>query len=388
MRSRSILDLVEFVVFEVRSDGQVSARNTGAVKLLDALLNPEPRLQALFNKGTVPEVAQHLAAGEELYAELALKDGKVVSVKWQIIPVMTPEGEVLECVTANWDPVVGLMETFQKESLLFKELALNIIPRHIAGELINTRAVRPRAYRDCTILFTDVVAFSKLAYYLEPVTLVRKLNAYFSAYDDTMDRFGIEKIKTIGDSYMCASGLPMKKESHAVDGALAALHIMRLMKEIRSEPRVVGGFDLNNWDIRIGMHSGPCISGVVGNKKYFFDIWGHSVNVAARMESASEPGRINISAATHEQIQAFFDSSFRGLQEVKNIGEVGMFFLDRLKPEFSADAEGWTPNEAFYAAYCAHFNITATSRNLHVYPDGVQAFLGLKGKALAPGDEG
>lgn len=380
MRVRSILDLVEYAVFELRPDGSLTPRTPAAAKLLGVLADPSSPLLALLGQPSFEAVDALTRQSEETFADLRLADGRVVSVKWQFIPVNSVDGPYIHCMTANWEPVLGLMETFQKESLLFKELALNIIPRHIAGELINTRAVRPRAYRDCTILFTDVVAFSRLAYYLEPVSLVRKLNAYFSAYDDTMDRFGIEKIKTIGDSYMCASGLPVKKESHAVDGALAALRLMHLMKDIlRTEPRLVGNLDLNNWDIRVGLHSGPCISGVVGNKKYFFDIWGHSVNVASRMESASEPGRINVSEATHEQVHEFFDCTIRGLQEVKNIGEIRMFFLNRLKPEFSADEHGMVPNDRFHEAYCDRYRLSAGSRNLHVYPDTVQAWLKAQG---------
>ncbi|MCB9761463.1 MAG: adenylate/guanylate cyclase domain-containing protein [Alphaproteobacteria bacterium] len=372
---RTILDLVEYVVFEFRPDGELRPRNQAAAKLLAKLAAHHNPCVALFNVNTFAELLELSESTREFHADLALRGGKSLRLKWQLLRGETPDGPTLDCISANWDPVLDLMETFQKESLLFKELVLNIMPQHIAGELINTRAVRPRAYRDCTIMFTDVVRFSKLAYHIEPVTLVRKLNAYFSAYDTIMDRYGLEKIKTIGDSYMCASGLPRKKDSHAIDAALASLELMQLMLDRPNQPRLVDDMDLNNWDIRMGLHSGPCISGVVGHKKYFFDIWGHSVNVASRMESASEPGRINISESTWQQIEDYFEGTFRGSQEVRNIGQIRMYYLDRLKPEFSADEAGTAPNEAFYEAYCERFRLTAASRSLKLHPHGVQEFL-------------
>jgi len=141
-----------------------------------------------------------------------------------------------------------------------------------------------------------------------------------------MDDYGIEKIKTIGDSYMCASGLPVKKNSHSVDCCLAALKILYSMEETKKPGNIVDNIDLNNWSIRIGIHTGSCISGVVGVKKHRFDIWGDSVNIASRMQMSGVPGKINISESTYKEVKDFFNCSFRGNMEIKNIGSVGAYF--------------------------------------------------------------
>ena len=175
----------------------------------------------------------------------------------------------------------------------YKETLLNIIPAYIAEELVRSKTVHPKVYRHTTILFTDVVSFSRIARHLDPVSLIRKLNGYVTLHDRIMDEFGIEKIKTIGDSYMCVSGIPNKKKSHAVDCCLAALNLLNVLDEIKQEKKEVKGenLDLNNWTFRIGAHTGPCISGVIGYKKYSFDIWGDSVKARLRARSAKEEER-------------------------------------------------------------------------------------------------
>lgn len=375
MTPPSIFDLVDFVVFEMRQGEGVRAKNAPAEKMLSTLDPKYSAYEALFDCSGYDDLLLMSEQGRSFHSEVRLRNDGRMRLKWEIVRVDRADGLVMECVSANWDPVLDLVESFRTESLLFKELVLNIMPDHIAGELINTRAVRPRAYRDCTILFTDVVRFSKLTFYIEPVSLVRKLNEYFSIYDAIMDRYGLEKIKTIGDSYMCASGLPNRKDTHAVDAALAALDLNHRMNERSSPPRIVDGIDLNNWDIRVGMNSGPCISGVVGNKKYFFDIWGHAVNVAARMEEASEPGRINMSENTWIQVRDFFDCSFRGSHEIKHIGEIRMYFLERLAPEMTDDVFGVKPNSRFWDAYCERFELGSDSPNLELYPVGLREHL-------------
>ena len=128
------------------------------------------------------------------------------------------------------------------------------------------------------------------------------------------------------------------------------------MEKIRDRPeKIFEGLDLNNWSIRIGIHTGPCISGVVGFKKYTFDIWGDSVNIAARMEQAGAPGRINVSEDTAKEVRDFFACDYRGTQKIKNIGEKGMYFLNRISPELSDDEQGYFPNKRFNELYCDTF---------------------------------
>ena len=259
----------------------------------------------------------------------------------------------------------------------YKETLLNILPAYIADELVEKRAVHPKVYRHSTILFTDVVRFSRLAKHLDPVSLIRKLNSYVTLHDRIMDEFGIEKIKTIGDSYMCVSGIPNKKESHAVDCCLAALNLLNVLDEMKQDSKEVKGegLDLNNWMFRIGIHTGPCISGVIGYKKYTFDIWGDSVNVASRMEAAGEPGRINISETTYEEVKQLFDCTYRGTQEVEKIGPVNMYFLNRIRAPFSEDKVGFFPNQEFNKQYCRRFNVAKTSPLLTSLPHFIQNFV-------------
>jgi adenylate cyclase len=264
------------------------------------------------------------------------------------------------------------------ENRVYREIVLNILPEFVATKLVAGKPVRPKVYRKTTIMFTDVVSFSRIAVHLDPVALIHKLNHYFSIYDRVMEEFGIEKIKTIGDSYMCVSGVPSKKPSHAIDCCLAALNILHLMAKMREEERIVEGLDLNNWAIRIGIHTGPCISGVVGYKKYSFDIWGDSVNIAARMEESGEAGKINISESTFREVKDLFECPYRGQQRIGQIGPVGMYFLERLKPELSEDERGYFPNATFTRRYLERFASGESSEVRRALPDFIKNLLGVR----------
>ena len=259
----------------------------------------------------------------------------------------------------------------------YKETLLNILPAYIVEELVQKKSVQPKVYRHSTILFTDVVRFSRLAFHLDPVTLIRKLNSYVALHDRIMDEFGIEKIKTIGDSYMCVSGIPNKKKSHAVDCCLAALNLLNVLDEMKQDSKEVDGegLDLNNWSFRIGIHTGPCISGVIGYKKYTFDIWGDSVNIASRMETAGKPGKINISKDTYEEVKQLFDCTYRGTQEVEKIGPVNMYFLNRIRAPLSEDKSGFFPNQEFNRQYCQRFTVTKASPLLTSFPHFIQNYI-------------
>ena len=223
-----------------------------------------------------------------------------------------------------------------------EELLLNILPASIARELADKHKVEPRYYDSVTIGFTDFVGFTRNAGNTEPARLVATLDQFFSAFDEVAARHRLEKLKTIGDAYMFASGLPDPARHHAVDACLGALELFEVaarMNEQRAKLR------LTPWAMRLGLHSGPVMAGVVGKRKFAYDVWGDTVNIAARLEQASEPGRINISEATHHRVKAYFACSPRGAIEVKNKGALPMFFLDRIKPEFSANAAGTVAND-------------------------------------------
>ena len=166
----------------------------------------------------------------------------------------------------------------------------------------------------------------------------------FRSFDGIVGRYGIEKIKTIGDSYMCAAGVPTSDAHHAVKCALAALEVRDLREDWC---RQRAGQGKEPWVLRIGLHTGPVVAGVVGKRKFAYDIWGDTVNTASRMESSGEPGEVNVSGATHALLKDRFVCEHRGRVEAKNKGRIDMYFVRRIKPEYSADAEGVLPNARF-----------------------------------------
>jgi class 3 adenylate cyclase len=176
---------------------------------------------------------------------------------------------------------------------------------------------------------------------------VEDLNQYFSAFDAIVDRHGLEKIKTIGDAYLCAGGLPKPNREHPIDTCLAALDIqgyVERMNALREKMR------LPPWELRIGIHTGPVMAGVVGKRKFTYDIWGDAVNVAALMEANGVPGYINLSESTYHHVKDLFATEDRGIVATKSKGGLPMFLLNRIKPAFAADSGGRIPNDQFIAA--------------------------------------
>lgn len=206
-------------------------------------------------------------------------------------------------------------------------LLLNILPAEVAKELQTTGQAVPRHYNEVSVLFSDFKGFTAHAEKLSPQELVMELNACFIAFDNIVGKYNLEKIKTIGDSYMCAGGIPIEKEGHVLNMIKASLEMQEWIKENNSNRNNIG---LPSWDLRIGIHVGPIVAGVVGKKKYAYDIWGSTVNIASRMESNGEPGRVNISSATYELIKEEYQCSYRGKIYAKNVGEIDMYFVESL----------------------------------------------------------
>lgn len=224
------------------------------------------------------------------------------------------------------------------------ELLLNILPFSIAEELKARGAADTRHYEQVTVLFTDFKGFTKVAEKLDPDELVRQLDQCFYYFDELTERFRLEKIKTIGDSYMCAGGLPEANATNPVDAVMAALEIRNFMDQMRDIKQQLGE---PYWELRIGIHTGPVIAGVVGKKKFAYDIWGDTVNTASRMESSGESDRINISGDTYGLVKDFFQCTYRGKVAAKNKGEIDMYFVEGILPELSAGGAGSVPNDRF-----------------------------------------
>lgn len=215
-------------------------------------------------------------------------------------------------------------DAFIAQRDLADKLLLNIMPQSVAEELKAKGKYEPRHYDSVTVLFTDFVGFTKLAAGMSPHELLASLETCFSAFDRIVQKHGLEKLKTIGDSYMCAAGIPTPVVDHAERAASAALDFLAVVKEQKMQAEKKGK---PYWDIRIGLHTGPLVAGIIGDHKFAYDIWGDTVNVASRMESAGEVGRINLSAATAKNIGPGFEVRSRGVQNAKSIGETEMFEL-------------------------------------------------------------
>lgn len=212
--------------------------------------------------------------------------------------------------------------TIAKEKQRSENLLLNILPAETAEELKKNGKVEAVKFDRVTVLFSDFVKFSAVAEYAEPEQLVKSIDFYFKRFDEITTKFGLEKIKTIGDAYMCACGLPTANKTHALNVINAAKEMMSFVK---SQLQSADG--LSHFEVRIGIHTGPVIAGIVGIKKWQYDIWGDTVNIASRMESKSIPGRINLSETTWQEIKDEFPCEYRGEIEVKNRGLLKMYFL-------------------------------------------------------------
>jgi class 3 adenylate cyclase len=225
----------------------------------------------------------------------------------------------------NYLAKVKVNKILDKQKEEIENLLLNILPKKIAKELRINGAAKPRNYESVSVLFTDFKDFTKISAKLTPAQLVTELNEYFVAFDNIMEKFNLEKIKTIGDAYMCAGGLPSKNDTHPYDAVMAALEMQNFIIQ-KNEQNITLGKDA--WGLRVGIHTGPILAGVVGKKKYAYDIWGSTVNVASRMETAGEVGKVNISAATYERVKDKFKCFHRGKVMAKNVGEVDMYFVE------------------------------------------------------------
>lgn len=213
-------------------------------------------------------------------------------------------------------------ELIEVERQKSDRLLLNILPEEVAEELKTRGYATPRLFESATILFTDFTNFTSLSTTMTPEQLIDELNECFFAFDEICENYGLEKIKTIGDAFMCAGGLPVPNFTHPIDAVLAAMKMFEwLEKRNANNPKAIFR------DMRIGIHIGPVIGGVVGKNKFAFDIWGDAVNLASRLEELGEPGRVNISQVTYEAVKHRFRCEYRGKKEVHNKGLVDMYFI-------------------------------------------------------------
>jgi class 3 adenylate cyclase len=207
------------------------------------------------------------------------------------------------------------LEREKSDSLLH-----NMLPKHVASELKTTGKSEPKRFESMTILFTDFKGFTELVASIPAITLVKELNDIFSQFDDIMTEEGVEKIQTVGDAYLAACGVPQVDPDHAYKCVKAAKRMIEFLDTRNAQHQI-------QWEMRVGIHSGPIVAGVVGKKKLTFNLFGDTINTASRFETTSEPGKINVSFSTYEKIKGRFDCEYRGKIMAKGKGELDMYFV-------------------------------------------------------------
>jgi class 3 adenylate cyclase len=226
--------------------------------------------------------------------------------------------------TAMYEYFEGLLKTALAENV---RLLNRILPEQVATELQRNGYVEPVYFTDSAVIFTDFEAFSHFTEHLAPAEVIHRLDTYFSEFDQIIAKYRLEKIKTIGDSYMAVAGVPDLHDDPVRAACDAALEIGEVSR------RIADATGTDGWKIRIGIHCGPLVAGVIGKQKFAYDVWGATVNFASRMESSGAPGRINVSADVYAEVRPFYLWEPRGPQPVKNLGSAEMYFLNGKKTQ-------------------------------------------------------
>ena len=249
-----------------------------------------------------------------------------------------------DIINKEKNKVIEQKRLLQIEKDKSENLIRRIIPESTVEELKNSGKTSARAYKMVSILFTDFVGFTKIAERMTPSDLVSKLDIYFRKFDDIIIKNNLEKIKTIGDAYMCAGGVPVRNNTNPIDTCLAALQIQHYMAELKAD-----AIDKNEefWSLRLGINTGEVTAGVIGSERLAYDIWGSAVNRAQRMEMMGEPGKVTITGETYRLIEPFFECEFKGKVHSKSNNEIDMYTVLSIKSQLSIDGEGIFPNERF-----------------------------------------
>ena len=253
--------------------------------------------------------------------------------KWRLFSYRRAESRIAERMELKIQKLAAEKEQSDK-------LVADLLPEATANKIKSTGKARWDKYERATVLFSDIQGFTRIAEEMNPERLIDELDSFFFHFDSVVDKYNIEKIKTIGDAYMAAGGIPHKNSTNPVEVVMAALEMQAYMQQLKSNRAEI-------WDLRIGIHTGPVIAGVIGHKKISYDIWGDTVNTASRMESSGTPGKINISGITYSMVKDYFLCEFRGKLPVKYKGNIDMYYVTGLRPELSVDLKT-IPNKRFY----------------------------------------
>ncbi|MDX2359973.1 MAG: adenylate/guanylate cyclase domain-containing protein [Crocinitomicaceae bacterium] len=344
---RTLVDQMERMHLNIQALQETDARNAFEIAQLEVPdliitdwempdMNGIEFIEALQISKYTREIPVIMCTGimtSSLNLKTALDAGAVDYIRKPVDPLefqarvlsMLQLGDSFKTIQQQMKQLESQKQEIAQEKLKSDHLLENILPKEIAKELKLNGVAKPRSFDSVTVMFTDFVGFTSYAEGTSPEELVQELNACFCAFDEIVLRHGVEKIKTIGDAYMCAGGLPVSNDSHPFDVYKAAKEIVDFM-EIRKKQHIENGTDYLN--LRIGIHTGPIIAGTVGINKFQYDIWGDTVNLASRIESNGEAGKINISESTYLLIKEKVNCSYRGEIDVKGKGKQKMYFTD------------------------------------------------------------
>jgi len=307
--------------------------NTADIPII--VITSTGNLQTAFEAGAIDFIRKPLDR-----IELLVRVKSALSM-FKLIKDIVNQSEILETQSTELEQKNASLEEEQEKT---DTLLLNILPYEIAEQLKNKGSVDAKTYRRVSVLFTDFKGFTNISEKLSPQDIIKELGVFFAQFDEIIGGHFIEKIKTIGDAYMCVGGLPLRNKSNPIDTVLAGLEMQDYANRVNLGKNKNGE---EPWNLRLGIHTGRVVAGVIGKKKFAYDIWGDTVNTASRMESAGEIGKVNISGDTYKHIQEYFDCEYRGKIDAKNKGEIDMYFVHGLKPEYSEPGSKIKPNKAF-----------------------------------------
>jgi len=337
------------VVNDVRSDPRYGSDDPALSSIICIPLRLKDQIRGILAIGSEEPVA-YTAGDLKLMTTLALQTATAI------------ENVILHEKTLEAAKAEALQQTLvevEEQKRKAEAMLLNILPASVAQELQQEGVVQPMYFEDVTVCFTDFVGFSRSTAMMAAEEVVQELNKYFTAFDRIVERYGLEKLKTIGDSYMFVSGLPERRPANPIDAVLAALEMVETVRNAECSGSGV------NWKIRIGLHTGAVIAGVIGIRKFAFDIWGETVNLASRMESCGEPNRVNISERTFERVKNFMVVEPRGRIRIKEGQDIAMYFVEGVAEGLLMDRSGCPP-PLFERRYRLYFKESTPSFPRHL----------------------